>query len=173
MIKLHPQIRRLVITIATAVSSLAALLVFFVIGFSENRAIAVFWSADHKRHEILIDRGSMLLHTLHKYQFKTNLNWSIYKPETPKELVAFTELTAWWHGDNSWWERVGTTVKKRYRLIGFEYAEGTYWPPFVWRHPTVPFNIVQLPCWGLAVIFMILPVVRVFRWCVLDTAHRV
>jgi hypothetical protein len=54
---------------------------------------------------------------------------------------------AWSASAPSWWGDVGYDVRRRGRLLGFEFASGIFWPPFVTQHPKVPFTIFSFPLW--------------------------
>lgn len=148
------------INITTAISGICAVAVIWSYVGTIPRGFTCFWSVSTTRYDINIERGSLLVRQLHDYEFNTPFRWSSYQPETPKQFADFMELPSWWHGDNSWWERVGYTVESRKRFAGFEYAYGEYWPPFVWRHPKVPFTVHQIPLLAIAGLFMLLPLCR-------------
>ena len=155
--------KRLLINIATAICGVIAAAAALLYALPSSRAVTCSWSVSSTRYDVIVERGSLLVRQLHDYRFNTPFRWGFYEPETPKQFVGFTELTAWWHGDNSWWERVGYTVNDRQRHFGFEYASGKYWPPFFWQHPKIPFDVYQVPLWAVVVFFMLLPLLRVFN----------
>ena len=155
--------KRHLINIATVMSGICAVAVILVYTITSYRGFTCFWSAPAKRYDIYIEHGSVLVRQLHHYEFNTPYQWGFYQPESPKQFAAFKELTAWWHGDNSWWQRVGYTVTSRQRVAGFEYAVGEYWPPFVWQHRKVPFTVHQFPLVAVALLFLLLPLCRACR----------
>lgn len=149
--------KRRFINTVTVLSGICAAAVILLYAMTSSLAVACFWSVPGKRYDINVERGLLLVRQLHDYRLDTPFRWGFYEPKTPKQFAAFTDLSAWWHGDNSRWERVGYTVNTRRRLMGFEYASGQFWPPFVWQHPKVPFTVYQTPLWALIVLFMLLP----------------
>ena len=144
----------------TAISFFIALDVAVLYRLPDSRGVACFWSTSNSRFDINVERGNLRIRQLHDYKFNTAFRWGFYSTETPKQIIWFKE-TGWWHGENSWWERIGYTVTSRYRAYSFEYASGQYWPPFVWRHPKVPFTVYNLPVWSLIALFSLLPLLRV------------
>jgi hypothetical protein len=152
--------KRRLINIATVISGICAVAVILLYATTSSRGFTCFWSVPATRYDINIERGSVLVRQLHDYEFNTPYRWGFYEPESPKQFAAFKELTAWWHGDNSWWQRVGYTVTSRKRVAGFEYAVGEYWPPFVWQHPKVPFTVHQFPLLAIVLLFLLLPLCR-------------
>ena len=129
-------------------------------GYSFHIGFQVFWSANERRYDVFCENGSVAVRQLQRYEFDTPFRWGIYSLETQRQFEGFKK-SGWWHGDNSWWERTGYSVQRRHRLCGFEMASGTYWPPFVWQHPTVPFSLVQIPSLALVLLFSLLPAARI------------
>lgn len=154
--------KRRLINVATAITGFAAVAVLLLWAVTSRHGVTCFWSHSGKLTSIQVERGSILFLELHNYKFNTPFRWNFYHPETKERLASFKKLTAWWHGDNSWWERVGYTVHARRRCCGFEYASGQYWPPFAWQHPKVPFTVLQIPLWAFVAVFL-LPIS--FRLC--------
>ena len=140
----------------------SALAAIAVGGYSYHIGLQMFWSAGEHRYDVVCEHGSVIVSQLHEYEFETPLRFGIYTPETKRGLEGF-KTTGWWHGENSWWERTGYSVKHRYRFCGFEWAAGIFWPPFVWQHPKVPFSLVQVPVVALVAVFSVLPAFDIFR----------
>lgn len=116
---------------------------------TQDTALVVFGSCGGKRIDVTVYRGDYLVTVLHNFEHDVPLRYGVYRPpnSTQERMFFFDE---WWHGDNSWWEGVGFTIKTRTRRLGFEWAHGTYWPPFCWQHRTVPITVVQIPFWAVA-----------------------
>ena len=144
----------MLISYAAAISAIAMGGYSFCIGFQ------LFWSANERRYDVFCVNGSVVIRQLQSYQFDTPFRFGIYSLETKRQFEGFKK-EGWWHGDNSWWERTGYTVQRRHRLCGFEMASGSYWPPFVWQHPTVRFRLVQFPSLALVFLFSLLPAVSI------------
>lgn len=64
--------------------------------------------------------------------------------------------------NESCWEGIGYTIFGQAKWFGFAAAYGKWWPPFVWMHPKMPFQAVQIPLWFITVSLMAWPV---SRWC--------
>ncbi len=155
-------IKRNLINIAAVIGGVFVAMTIFVYCLSFSRAVTCFWSVPGKRYDIKVERGCLLMHQLHDYRFNTPFRWGYYEPETPREFASFKTLS-WWHGDNSWWERIGHTVNARQRCAGFEIASGEYWPPFIWQHRKVPFSAYQVPLWVFMALCGPLPLYRISR----------
>lgn len=155
---MHLSLLRAILLISYA----AAIAAMSIGSYSCHRCIEMFCSVRKCRYDVLCENGSVVIRQLQRYEFVTPLRFGLYLPETKRQFEGFKK-EGWWHGDNSWWERTGYTVQSRYRAWGFEVASGTYWPPFVWQHPTVPFNLVQFPIWVLVFLFSLLPAARILR----------
>ena len=98
-----------------------------------------------------------------RYKFETALNCLMNSPESQPEFDAFQRLP-WWHGDNSWWERVGWDVRGRRRFAGVETASGEYVPPFAMQHPKMPFQLLQVPFWACLLLSASPAIYLVIRW---------
>ncbi|GEM_PF-2148900 len=144
-------------------SALAMLLITFLWVSSFKTEPVVVWSANGRRYRVQPGQGTVVILRLDEYQFNTPLILGFLDPENPKQYGRFKEL-GWWHGRNSWWERVGYTVKKRTRFAGFESASGRYWPPFIWQHPRMPFTLVQLPYWAFLLLAASPATIGLIRW---------
>lgn len=134
-------------------SVFATLIVAILWASSYHVNLCAFWSVNGKRYDVSTGQGALVVVRLDKYRFQTPLRFGYTDviPPTQKQIESF-HRTPWWHGDNSRWERIGYTVITRTRFAGFESAAGTYWPPFVWQHPIVPFTLHQIPYWAFLVL---------------------
>lgn len=144
------------------ISYAGAMAAIAVGGYSFQIGFQMFWSVNERRYDVFCENGSMAIRQLQHYEFDTPFRIGLYSLETKRQFDGFKK-EGWWHGDNSWWERTGYTVTRRHRQCGFEVASGTYWPPFVWQHPTVPFNLVQIPSLALVLLFSLLPAASILR----------
>jgi hypothetical protein len=129
------------------VSLLAIVVVVSMWAGSLQLETNLIWGSSGQRYELFLGRGSVVVCRLEKYRHPLPFTVRVFEAETPEAIEAFKRNTSWWHGNNSSWERVGWTVTQRRRFAGFEKAEGTYWPPFIWQHPKMPFELIQIPFW--------------------------
>lgn len=117
----------------------------------------VFWGCFGTRYDVVMGSGELSVQRLHDFRGGDFSVRVLATPsETPEALARFKDLP-WWNGSNSRWERVGYTVEHRTRGLGFEVASGTFRPPFVWQHRTVPFDIVVAPLWSCIAVLLVLP----------------
>jgi hypothetical protein len=142
----HVVSKRRLVLLANTISMLMIATSFGLWWHSSSVQLHFAFAVCGSRFEIMTGHGSVVGYRLSQVKFSFPPTWYSEPIETDRQFKGFQKLP-WWHGDNSWWERVGWTVKRRFRVAGFEWASGTYWPPFVWQHPTVPFSLIRLPLW--------------------------
>ncbi len=166
-------VRKWVLQGATIVSALCVLpsIVLWKLSYEfQPNYLCAFVGVLGYRLDLSLNRGVILFDCLSDYEYSTPFLVGLNESESEQDLEYFKALS-WWHGDNSWWERVGFTVKQRIRFGDFEYATGVYWPPFCWQHAKMPFTVVQLPLWACVLASSFLPAIwMVNRW--LRAIHR-
>lgn len=156
-------VMRLARTVLVGSSCIAVTVICLVWMLSTTGQLVVQWSANSCLHELVVGHSTVVAIRYEEFQLTTPLHLHQGGYESRKQFEGFQKLP-WYHGDNSWWERVGYTVRARWRFIGIETARGTYWPPFALQHPIVPFQLLQIPLWLCLLVAASPTVYQVIRW---------
>lgn len=124
--------------------------------------VIVVWTANQRPYQVLIGRSTIVFISYDQNQPEKKLPaWRMGQYESKAEFEAFKQ-TPWYHGGNSWWERVGATVEARWRFAGIEAVRGTFWPAF--NQPITPMRMLQLPLWLCLLVAASPTVYQVIRW---------
>lgn len=144
-------------SVVDALSGLLAIALLVMCGYSLFYSTSVTVVSRRQLGQVTVERG--MLGVLHlqpwnnlppRFPIVTSDVWAPFSRMAPWRW-------AWASSANSWWEGVGYQTDRRWRLFGFEYATGIFWPPFVTQHPKVPFTVLSVPLWLLVPIFALLP----------------
>jgi hypothetical protein len=120
---------------------------------TQNGRLYAFRSFAGKRYDVGFRRGDLVLHILRDYKHDTPLKWGVERDSPPLS------------DDHSWWEDIGHGFGRRIRVAGFEWASGTFHPPFVWLHRTVPATVILIPFWAMVFIPAAYPFGLFSLWC--------
>ena len=125
--------RHLLFVTATLLSLLLCVATTLLWLRSHHASESLFVSSAGTRWELASTQGQILFIRFRPWPKTQPLTYS-------REEIAPTPVAPAWGPLGIGWE-----TSAHIRLLGFEYASGTYWPPIAWRLPRAPFHRFAVP----------------------------